>query len=437
MSWLNFFQMHPHCFKSFGRGINANITKNEEELFNKSYEAFENREIVNAYAYFFDSLMNFTNETSNQNIVYTKKDGTLKFIMYQGTAKIDGFITQEKLYAEVTMVAQKNANVALKRYILERNYQFTYVTYCTDANYIKLKLNLDNITMTPQKVFYPLRELALNADFDKEHMLSEFKQLQLADIEHLQKVQESELKTKFEFLHKWIDELHTNIQRLPSDDNLGMQSFLHLNLLFKIDYLIVPKYKIYQHSTKKLQDYFDNKEPLPEVKNAELAKYILSLEKLDFEEFSSNFYEAKYTFSQIEKDSYSELVDFIEETFTKLRWYKNNRHPQIIPTIYSYMALYALYNYGLNPVARKFLHIYMAVIDADYMQALDCPFYYDNTKKKFFKRELISEIADIVSQYKHQYKLLKAFGSELDFSSLNDFSNSYFTSLKNLNFHEA
>ncbi|WP_457743614.1 hypothetical protein [Sulfurimonas sp.] len=437
MSWLNFFQTQPSCFKSFGRGINAKLANNEEELFNKSYEFFEKKEILNAYKYFFDSLINYTNEHSNNNITYKRDDKTFKFMIYQGNAKIHGFSTKEKLYAEVTMVKKQNANVALKRYILERNYQFTYVNYCSDEQYIKLKLTLDNITMTPQKVFYPLRELALNADYDKEHMLSEFGQMELEDISHLQKVQNTELKVKYEFLHKWIDELNHMIQRLPSDDSLGMQSFLYLNLLFRIDYLIVPKYKIYQNLTKKLQEYFSEQETLPEQKNAEIANYILTLEKLNFEEFSSNFYESKYTFSQIEKSTFEEFIHFIETTLVQLRWYKNNRHVQIIPTIYSYIALYSLYNYGLNPAIRKLLHLYLVVINSDYFQALQCPIYFENNNNKFFKSDIIFQIKEIVLEYKHQYKSLKAFGDELDFSSMNDFSNSYFSILKTLDFHEA
>lgn len=437
MSWLHFFQQKHPCLKSFGRGINADLAKDEEELFNKAYEAFEKKKIVEAYTLFFNSLMNYKNGISNNNIILTQEKKSLKFIIYQGTAKINGFITNKKLYAEVTMVKAKNANVALKRYVLERNYQFTYVNYCSDGDYIKLKLNLDNITMTPQKAFYPLRELALNADYDKEHMLSEFEQKELEDIEHIKKLDTAELQVKYNFLHKWIDELHEKVHALPSDDSIGMQSYLYLNFLFKIDYLLVPKCKIYQESTKQLQDYFSDDETLPEVKNAELAKYILTLEKLNFDEFSFNFYEAKYTFSQIEKSSYDELVTFIEESLVKLRWYKKNRHPQIIPTIYSYIALYALYNYGLNPAARKLLHLYLSVIYADYFNALGCRGYYEKEKNKFFKSDIISQIEDIVSEYKHRYKSLKAFGNELDFSSLNDFSNSYFSALKNLNFHEA
>jgi len=437
MNWFNFFRLASHCLKSFGRGINADIRKDEELLFDKAYKAFAEKKVLDAYEYFFNSLTNYTNEVSNQNIILSREKEILKFTIFQGSAKINGFCTKDKLYAEVIMISIQNTNVALKRYILERNYHFTYVNYCSDTQYIKLKLNLDNIMMTPQKIFYPLRELALNADFDKEHMLSEFEQDELEDAKHLKKVSSAELQVKHKFLHKWINKLEEEISLLPSDDSIGMQSFLYLNLFFQIDYLIVPKCKIYQQLTKQLQDYFSETDMLPEVKNAELVKYITELKELSFDEFCSNFYDAEYTFSQIEKSPYEEFVTFIDDSLTKIRWYKNNRHSQIIPTIYSYIALYALYNYGLNPTARKLLHIYITVIYADFFTALECFGMYETEKNQFLKKDIISQIETTISQDSKRYKLLKAFGDTLDFSSLNDFSNSYFTALKNLNFHEA
>ena len=53
MSWLDFLQTKKTQLRHpFGRGINANIPDNEEELYNSSYEAFEKKDILNAYEYF-------------------------------------------------------------------------------------------------------------------------------------------------------------------------------------------------------------------------------------------------------------------------------------------------------------------------------------------------------------------------------------------------
>ena len=436
MNWLNFFTQTTQRKHQFGRGINAKISPNEEELFNNSYEAFENKNILDAYEYFLKSLENFTDDISNNNIILQREDKKLNFTIYQGCAKITGVITKDNLYAEVIIVKKDKASVALKRRILERNYQFTYAYYFIDDEYIKLKLFHDNITMSPQKIFYPLRELALNANFDKEYIQCEFKEISLEDTEHVKEIDKNELKIKYEYFHNLVEDLENKILTLPSNDNAGMQSFLYLTLFFKIDYLIVPKYDIYQKITKKVQEYFGEEHATPEYKNDELKQYIAKLSKISIDEFSKNFYNAKYTFNPIEKTSDEEMNTFISDSLTKIRWYKNNRYNQIIPTIYKYIAFYILYNYGLHPTTRELLHTLVEIQNPEFFKALDYPVLYDEENNSFSKRLIISKVEDAIIPFQSKFKSLEPFGDKLNFSSLNEFSNSFYLELQNLNFEE-
>jgi len=437
LNWLNFFDTkitqlrHP-----FGRGINATIAPDEEELFNKSYEAFEKHEIIKAYEYFFKSLQNYSGEDSNQNITTELEDNILKFEIYQGSARIIGRVTPENLYAEAIMIKTADAEVALKRYILERNYQLTYAYYFSDKEYIKLKLFHDNATVSPQKIFFPLREIALNADFDKEHIKTEFPHITLQDTQHIVKLNNEELKIKYEFLHKWIDALDAKILTLPTNDNSGMQAFLYLHLLLKIDYLLVPKCEIYQKISKKIQGYFADDSNPTEFKNEELQRYITKLKEMSFEDFSTKFYSAKYTFNPMEKTSHEEISNFITESLIKIRWYKSNRYTQIIPTIYKYISFYILYNYGLNPVTKALIHTLVEIQNPAFFKALDYTPLYDEDKKIFAKKMIIAKIEDAITPHLSQYKELESFGSELNFSSLNELSNSFLLQLKHLNFEE-
>ena len=436
MNWLNFFDTKIQKRHSFGRGTNANISPHEEELFNKSITAFEDKNILDAYKYFLNSLMNFHGEDSNSNITIKREENKLEFELLQGTARVTGTITQELFEAEVILVKKEDANVALKRYILERNYQLTYSHYFSDEKYIKLKVFHDNITMSPQKVFFPIREIALNADFDKEHIKSEFKSIELQDIGHINAVNQDELTTKYKYLKLWVDELNTKVLTLPSNDNTGMQAFLYLNLLFQVDYLLVPKYDMYQKSNKKIQEYFSEENSSIEAKNEELKRFVEKLKSMSFEEFSSNSYNAKYTFNPIEKTSYDDVVNFISESLTKIRWYKNNRYTQIIPVIYKYIAVYALYNYGLNQVLRNLLHLLVEVQNSSFFEELGYKTYYETQEEIFSKRQIISKIEEIIKPHQTKYQSLQAFGDELNFRSINEFSYSFYTQLKNLDFEE-
>ncbi|PHS58231.1 MAG: hypothetical protein COB17_03125 [Sulfurimonas sp.] len=437
MSWLNFLKHKPSLLKhQFGRGINANLADNEENLYDRSTLAFENQNILQAYEYYFKSLINFSNDKSNNNIIINKTKKRLNFELYQGSARVSGYVTQEHLYAEAILTKKANTHVALKRYILERNYQLTYANYFTDDTYIKLKLYLDNITMNPQKIFYPLRELVLNADFDKEYMRSEFSNVILEDIQHLENINEDELQIKYNFLQDWINELENKISTLPSNDNAGMQSFLYLNILFKIDYLIVPKYEIYQKINKRVQSYFNNENVSSEAKNEELKLYIYKLQNMEFKDFRKKFYTSKYTYNPVEKTSQEEITNFINESLIKIRWYKNNRYNQIIETLYIYISFYILYNYGVNTVIKSLLHTLVEVYNPKYFKSLSYETLYDIEKKDFCKKLIISRVDGAIKAYQNRFKSLELFGNKLNFSSLNEFSNSYYLQINELNFEE-
>lgn len=437
MGWLNFFESKTEQRRPFGRGINARLHDEEEEFFNKSYEAFEKKDILRAYEYFFETLQNYTGDTPNQNIIVKKESNKLLFELFQGCAKVTGEITADSLRAESVITKTSSSTVALKRLLLERNYQFTYCGYFSDEEHIKLKLSLDNITMTPQKAFYPLREISLNADFDKEYTKSEFPDIALEDIAHIRTPDTEEIRMKHEHMHGWIDTANEKIIMLPSNDNEAMQSFVLLCLIFKIDYLLMPKYSIFQKSSKKVQEYFSDENLTVESKNEEIREYISELEKMDFEEFGKNFYEAKYTFEPSDKSSHEEIELFINESMAKVRWYKNNRYFQIIPTMYEYIALYLLYNYTLHPLTRSLLHIVVEVYNPDFFTSLGYDVLYDIQSSTLNKRAITSKIENAISEHHKKFKMLKPFGEKLNYTSLNEFSNSFYLQLKNLNFEES
>ena len=437
MNWLHFFDTKlPPLQHPFGRGINASLRKDEEELFDKSYEAFEKKEILQAYKYFFDSLENLSNNISNNNISSHFEGEKLLFEIYQGCAKVSGTITQDHLYAEAIIIKNSSANVAIKRYILNRNYQLTYACYFSDDEYIKLKIYHDNITMSPQKIFFPLREISLNADFDKEFMQNEFDNVAIEDTSHITPLDADELKIKYTFMQESIEQMDAKIETLPSNDNAGMQAFLILNTLYMFDYLLVPKNKMYQQISKKIQEYFTEENGSLEAKNDELRLYVETLKKLSFEEFASNFYNAKYTFNPTEKTTKEDVDSFINESLLKIRWYKNNRYKQIIPTIYKYIAFYMLYNYGLNPVVKDLLHILVNIQNSEFFTSLGYTQLYNEEKNSFAKKSIITHIENIIEPHKARFKHLQAFGEELNFSSLNEFSNSFYLQIQNLNFEE-
>jgi len=193
---------------------------------------------------------------------------------------------------------------------------------------------------------------------------------------------------------------------------------------------------MYQKSSKKLQEYFGDENNSVEAKNEELKRYIAKLKLLTFEEFSVNFYDAKYTFNQADKIGYENVVGFIEDSLVKVRWFKNNRYSQVIPSIYKYIALHSLYNYGLNPIAKSLFHLLIEVQYQEFFIELGYKPYYNIEKESFAKRAIVSKIEDIITPHQFRFKSLVPFGDALSYNSMNEFCNSFYLELQGLNFEE-
>ncbi len=420
----------------FGRSINAQLHPNEHQLFTQASEAFQEDKIVEAYELYLRSLENFNGELSNENVEIHYEDKTLHFRLDQGTAVIHGVVTDKTFEAHSVITDRAMMNVAIKRHILERNDQLTYVRYYTHGDFLQLKVYLDNTTMTPQKIFYPLRELALNADYEKEYLHYQFKQSQLTEVEHLQEIDEGELQIKYEAMQQWIANCQKELTQLPSNDNNTTVSFTLLSLLFQIDYLLVPHKDIMQEVFEKINSFFTNDERLVEQKNDELLSFIKKLQKLEFKAFTPNFYKAQYTFSPMEHTTSEELNQFIEASLEKFRWFRQHRYEHVASTISRYIPLYILYNYGIHPSYRALLHLLVEIQHSDFFVSLGYEALYDTEEKRFNKDAIITAINDAIKPYQEQFVHLETFGKTLNYTTLEEFSHSFYLHLKNLNYTE-
>jgi hypothetical protein len=444
VNWFTkFFQSDEECSYQFGRDIAVMNSAKNEVFYKTSEDAFYNKNMLDGCENYLKSLiLSFDDDESieNKNIEITRHQDSLEFTLIQGSAKVHGTLKEGVLKA-YSIVASSDIHVAIKRRMLERNYQFTYARFYSENDKILLKIHLDTSKLTPTKIFYPLREIALNSDHEKEFIASEFSKELLLDIDHIQTMNDEEKKLKYRYLQKWIQETQSDIEMFPSDENSSLVAFSYLALLFKIDYLLVPREKFALDLVKNLTEYFGNEGDSIESKNSKLEKLIIEIKEYSFETFSGMLYPATYTFSVMEKGSHSDIELFIEETLKKIRWFKSNRNERIIVTLYLYMSLYLLYNFALHPSMRGLLHIMVQVHMSEFFEELGCSVLYhasddNSSENKFSKRDIQDRIDNSIKPYDKKFPHLTSFSSELNFNSLESFSQSFFVQLKHLDYSE-
>jgi hypothetical protein len=437
MQWLSrLMGTEPEPAYQFGHTFNGEVNPKEFELFTAASKAFEEGKILDAYKFFLNSLQNYTAGKPNHNITLDIQESTLEFRLVQGSAVVIGKVSDKKIEAYADIVLNAGLHVAIKRRLLERNYNFTYSSFYFHDDKVRIKIDLDNTTMTPQKIFFPIREIALNADFEKEFIASEFPKSTLLNTDALIPIDDDIKKKKYDFMRQWISECEASIKRLPSNDNTGMISFTYLELLLKIDYLIVPHKQIAQKITERLTEYYGDDSTLVENKNAHLQTYIHTLNDMPYEDFASQLYDTLITFDPMEKASDEEVVSFVEESLSKVRWYKRNRYPHVIPTIYNYMVFYLLYNYGLRPCIRRLLHLFVEINHSDYFKTLGYTPLCGTKKEQLETRKIKNRIDEVIKPQMSKYKQLKPFGEKLTYSSLNEFNHGFLLQIKHLDFTE-
>jgi hypothetical protein len=76
------------------------------------------------------------------------------------------------------------------------------------------------------------------------------------------------------------------------------------------------------------------------------------------------------------------------------------------------------------------------VQNPEFFKKLEYKTLYVTQTQSFSKKTILSRVDTIISNYQSRYKALESFSQELNFSSLNEFNNSFYLQIQNLNFEE-
>jgi hypothetical protein len=404
--WLSslkslFFPKTPQKTPHYGRGIHALPNPKEHELFDLCAIAFRANTILSGYRYFLESIQHADN---HDHLTINVHDDSITFTLYQGSAILHGLVTPEHLNVTAQIAKASQLHVAMKRRFLERNFQLTYCHFRQKEDIIELSIKLHNATITSQKIFFPLRELALNADYEKEFIASEFDESSLLEMNHIHLINPLRLRHLYDTMHEWIHTTKSSLVGLLSNDNKGMASCSYLALLLQIDYLLMPHKKIAKDINEKINTYFLEDEKLTTDKNSDLESYLAELETMSFETFLTQFYTATTTFSPFDHVMHDDIAEFIDESLIKVRWYKSNHANYVIPSIYRYIALYILFNYGVHPSLRALLHLHVQIYASDFFLHEGESKLYNNKTNIFDKKAIINAIQTALHAHHYSHR---------------------------------
>jgi len=202
----------------FGRYSDSFKNEQQVEKWRDALEEFKQKEYLSAYRHFFTYLR----DDAADNVKIIDENDTINFDVFQGSKKISGIADVNRVTAEVRVVKSNKLNVAFMRKLMEKNYSLKYSRFALDDNNtVFMKFTTTAESGSPEKLYYALKEVAIQADKLDDLLINEFSTLEQVDTGHIKPLSEQELNAKIKWLRKYIEDSKTIISNMGLNKGEG------------------------------------------------------------------------------------------------------------------------------------------------------------------------------------------------------------------------
>jgi hypothetical protein len=337
--------------------------------------------------------------------------------------------------AQSTLAEFEKTGVSFMRRLMEMNYQLYYTRFAITDNKVVMKFNSSVVDGSPRKLYFALKELATRADKQDDLLTSDFPLLKPSE-RFINTLSEKELDLKFKYFQKWIGDALTKIGQLNEETFSGGISYLLLNLLYKIDYMITPEGKLLNDLEKLSFQYFErNNKPFEEKNRVMKDGFQKILETLR-DKFGNDIYSTVSTFGIANPANHQAVIDTCTSNLGNVKWYMENNHEDIAVSIYEYIVGYCLFSYGLaKPMIQIFDMLYNILNQDFYIEAKRAEKYYDEQAKKLDDTLIKNKLGEIIKNGTEQFPELAIKIENLKFDTLPNFLRTIFAGIQTLNFN--
>lgn len=403
--WNRLFGNHdsevPQPDIKFGRYSDAYKTEAQHEAWDRSLTQFESQDYLGAYVAFLEYLK----DPEEGNVHWQLEEGQLCFELYQGSKKINGYADAQKVKIEAKIVKTQTLSTAILRRLMEQNFSLQYSRFALDPDN-NLAIVFDTYTLdgSPYKLYYALKELATNADKQDDLLMDEFANLEPVEVAHLKPVPEAEKEVKYTWLEKEIRETLEEIERGKLDKNQypGGISYLLLNLVYKLDYLVKPEGFMMETLERVHRLYFAKDERTVAQKNLLFCKELQKLATRPKEAFFKEMYRVQATFGITTSVGHEQVVQVLSSELPKMDWYQENAYDKVALAIPGYIVGKCLFNFAIPKYDRALFHLYFRIMESGYFKALGFQeSYRENDGVTLHKKAIKKAIEQIAETYKN------------------------------------
>jgi hypothetical protein len=249
-------------------------------------------------------------------------------------------------------------------------------------------------------------------------------------------IPENEKNVKYKYYRKWIEEALKTVSSLNEKSFEGGISYLFLSTIYKIDFFLLPEGDLEDELERLSSLYFNNDGKSFLDKNITVRESIQELYDEPESKVTESFIQTISTFSFLSPADFNSVLNVINDNQKNIKWYIDNKHENLALAIYEYIIGFCLYNYGMEKCLTHLFKLGMFLINYDYYR----DFTFGSGGKYFIEEDklndklIIEVINRVIENSKSEYPGLLFNTSNLNFSSLLNFLNSYFKEIQILNY---
>jgi hypothetical protein len=416
----------------FGRYSDSYKSSDNYRAWDEALEHFETEAFLESYKSFFRYLR----DEREDNVRCWQQNEVVHFELYQGSKKICGTADAQHLRAEARIAHSNELNVNFMRQLIERNFDLSYSRFSLDdKNNITIVFDTFTLDGSPYKLYYALKEMAVNADKQDDLLLEEFKSLEQVENSHLTDLTDAEKEAKYHYFQQEIAGVLNEMEQgqLNREQYPGGIAYLLLDLTYRLDYLTKPEGYTMEVLERMHRLYFAKDNKTIAQKNKLLVKEFRKLAERPKADFFREMYRVKTTFGITAPVNHEQVASVIDGEINNMDWYRDNGYAKIAQAIPHYIVGFSIFNYALPKPDRDLFHLYFQITEQAYFQSLGFTLdFYDPIKNSFNRRAIRRAIEQIVEENEDKYEPVSPLYSILRYESMVDFSKSFLLMVRNL-----
>jgi len=419
---------------SFGRYTDAFKTPDNYAAWDTALKTFEKGEYLESI----EAFMAYLFDPREENVKWQPEEGKLYFEFYQGSKRVTGFADVEQLRATARIARLETNNADLLHRLTTMNYEMKYSRFAIDEDdCLTIVFDSPINDASPHKLYHALKEMALRADKQDDLLLEEFgTHLSPVEITHLRQMSSEEKALRLSFLTSHIQAVIDYLARgkLNPEEQPGAVAYLLLDLVYRLDYLLIPEGYTMEALERMHRMYFAREQDDQPVtyKNVRLLSELQHLLRRAPASFAEELYAGKSTFGITLPANHDRLVGLIDGELPNMDWYQDNGYPEVAGAVPGYIAGYALFNYAVPPPDKDLLQLYYRVCEDAYFRQMGYKQQFLDRDGRPARRAIRAAINDLTDRHQAAYPRLRPAISSLNFDNLLDFGRSFLGMVREL-----